>query len=63
MTKSITILEPDLRDFNLKTKNLQRFLEVIWVYSFKMRGHFQILAHIINDLVESDDHINLVDMQ
>jgi hypothetical protein len=39
MTKSISILEPDVKELNFRTNNLLKIFEIIRIYSFKMKNH------------------------
>lgn len=57
MSKSISILEPEIKELNQKTQSLSKIFDIIRIYSSKMRNHFEIFAHLINDLVENDEKI------
>ena len=39
MSKSISIMEPDIKELNSRANNLSKIFEIIRIYSSKIRTH------------------------
>lgn len=40
---------------------MQNFIQISRSFSVKIHGHLKILVHLINNLIESEDNLELVD--
>lgn len=40
---------------------MQNFISISRNFSVKVHGHLKILVHLVNNLIESDDNLELVD--
>ena len=59
MVKSIVIYEPDLSIMRVKANSLCNLFTIIRTYSSKMYSHMQIVSRLVNDLIESEDNIEI----
>lgn len=59
MVKSIVVFEPDLQSMRIKANSLSNLFAMIRTYSNKMFTHMQIFAHLINDLTDSEDRVEI----
>ena len=59
MVKSILVYEPDLQNMRVRANNLCNLFTMIWSYSNKMYTHMQIFSHLINDLMDSEDNVEI----
>jgi hypothetical protein len=57
MVKSVVIYESDLSQMRIKANSLCNLFSIIKDYSNKMFAQMQIISHLINDLIESEDSI------
>lgn len=44
-----------------KFEEMQNFILISRNFSVKVHGHLKILVHLVNNLIESDDNLELVD--
>ena len=55
------ILEIDHIQINDKLDEMRDFIQISRTFSFKVHSHLKILVHLVNNLIESDDYLELVD--
>ena len=59
MVKSIIIYEPDLNNMRVKVNNLCNLFTIIRSYSNKMYSHMQIISRLVNDLIDSEENLEI----
>lgn len=55
------IYEIDRMIIHQKFDNVREFLITSKTFSTKIFGHLKILVHLVNNLVESEDHLELIE--
>lgn len=54
-----TLYEIDFYEVNRKIDNMGKYFAITKNFSLKSNSHLKMLAHLINNLVESEDYLNL----
>ena len=54
-----TLYEIDFYEVNRKIDNMGKYFAITKNFSLKSNSHLKMLAHLINNLIESDDYLDL----
>lgn len=55
------ILEIDHIQITEKLDEMRDFISISRNFSIKVHGHLKILIHLVNNLIESEDYLELVE--
>lgn len=55
------IYEIDRIVIQKRFEQMQNFISISRTFSVKIHGHLKILIHLVNNLVESEDNVEMVD--